>query len=81
MFTKIELAQFTARQLVRISVISASIHLIEEHTDADRSDIPVKVGTVVLGEMVGQKTDAHTDALVETLAAWIKLRKDKTTIE
>jgi hypothetical protein len=81
MFTAIEISKMAVRQVVALNVAKVSTNVICNNTDADPDSITVKVGTMIVGEVVASKAGPHTDAMVERTFAWIKNRKNKTVTE
>lgn len=76
MISKTEIAKLAVHAIVASKTSQITRQQIATHTKLEEDEVTTIVAGVVVGGVVASKTEPHTDAAVEKIAAWIKARKE-----
>lgn len=77
----IDITKMAVRQVVALQVARQASRVIVHNTDTDPDSITLKVGTMVVGEIVAEKASPYTDNAVEKAASWIASKRNKIPAE
>ena len=78
--TNIELTQKVAHVTISMITQSVVVTQIDNNTDIDVEDnIPVRVGAIVIGELVARQTDKVTKPMITKAASKIASWKNRKT--
>jgi hypothetical protein len=75
--TAVQIAQKAAHMVVALNVSAAVETQLENHTDIDTDSIAVQVGSMVVGQVVANKTDRFTDPIVEKTVLFVQTHRPK----
>lgn len=78
--TKTDVAKYAAHIAVSSYAAKAVKMIVSDNTNVDPDGIPVKIGSLVAGEIVAQQARPYTDAIVEKAVAWYQDRKASKAI-
>lgn len=80
--TNIELTQKVAHVTISLFAQSVVVTQIDNNTDIDVEDnIPVRVGAIVVGELVARQTDKVTKPMIAKAAAKIASWKNRNATD
>jgi hypothetical protein len=76
MISKTEIAKLAVNAIVASKTTQITRQQIAAHTKLEENEVTTIVAGVVAAGVVSSKTEPHTDAAVEKIAAWIKTKKE-----
>lgn len=74
-FSKTDIAKYAINKIVALNVAGVVQNQVTDRTDFDEDNIPVYVGSLVVGYVVAEQTDKITDPIVDKIAAKLVARK------
>lgn len=77
----VQIAQKAAHMVVALNVSAAVETAVENHTELDSDSIAVQVGSMVVGQVVANKTDRFTDPMMEKTVLFVKNHVPKIRIK
>lgn len=76
----VQIAQKAAHMVVALNVAAVVENAVDEHTEIDSDSIAVQVGSMVIGQVVANKTDRFTDPIMEKAVVFVQNRRPKITL-
>lgn len=78
--TTIQIAQKAAHMVVALNVASVVENAVDEHTEIDSDSIAVQIGSMVVGQLVANKTDRFTDPIMEKAVLFVRNNRPKINL-
>lgn len=78
--TAIQIAQKAAHMVVALNVAAAVDNAVDEYTELDSDSIAIQVGSMVVGQIVANKTDRFTDPVMEKTVLFVQKHRPKITL-
>lgn len=80
MFAKADIAKMAIHTLVASQVAKVVSTFIADNTDFEEDALRVKIGSLVVGDVVASQTDVITDSIVDRIASKYNERKANKTV-
>lgn len=75
------IAKMVVREGISLYTARQTHDIIVDHTEIDPDSIPLKLGSMVVGEVVATKAKPYTDQAIDNAADWIAKKRNKKTTE
>jgi hypothetical protein len=72
------IAKMVVREGISLYTARTTHDIIVDHTEIDPDSIPLKLGSMVVGEVVATKAKPYTDQAIDNAADWIAKKRNKT---
>jgi len=76
----IQIAQKAAHMVVALNVAAAVENAVDEYTEIDSDSIAVQVGSMVVGNVVANRTDRFTDPIMEKAVLFVQTKRPKISL-
>jgi hypothetical protein len=71
------ITKMAVKETVSLVVARKTRETIVDHTDVDPDSITLRVGSMVVGEVVAVKAKPYTDNAIDKVADWIESKRNK----
>jgi hypothetical protein len=71
------ITKMAVKETVSLVVARKTRETIVDHTDVDPDSITLRVGSMVVGEVVAVKAKPYTDNAIDKAADWIESKRNK----
>lgn len=75
-FTARNVTKFVAKAIVAAKTAEITADAIEDHTSYSKDDLPVDLGSKVVGWYISEKLEPVTDKIVDTVADFVTAKRE-----